>query len=243
MKSRIRQKSRLNRTLEKRTKKHLYWSLLGIVVILFLLIKFGIPLLINFSLFLAQGKDQQLAKKAAQNQQIILPPTLIQSFTATNSATITVNGNAVAKQKIELFVNNNLTDIVDTKDDGSFSFQNVSLNSGINTIASKAKADNKESGASNILTISFSNKAPSLSVDSPSDGQTFSGGSQQDVIVKGKTDADVKVTVNGFWAIVDANGNYSYSLHLQNGGNPIKVIAQDAAGNQTEKDLSVNFNQ
>ncbi len=237
-------KSRLNRTLEKKTKKNLYLSLVGIVIVLFLLIKYGIPSLINFSLFLANGKDQQLAAKITQNQQILLPPILTQSFTATNSAMITVNGSATPKQKVELFVNNNLTDITDTKDDGSFSFTSVTLNSGSNTITAKAKSNNKESDFSNSLTISYANKAPSLSVDSPSDGQTFSGGSQQDVTVKGKTDSgDIRVTVNGFWAIVNANGNYSYSLHLQNGSNSIKVIAQDSAGNQTEKDLNVNFNQ
>lgn len=237
-------KSRLNRTLEKKTKKNLYLSLIGIVVVLFLLVKFGLPALINFSLFLAQGKDQQLANTAAKNQKILLPPALVQNFTATNSATITVSGSAQAKEKVELFVNNSLVDIMDTKDDGTFLFDNVSLNSGNNTIIAKAKVDNKESSPSNALSISFANKAPSLTVDNPSDGQTFSGGDQQNLTVKGKTDSsDIKVTVNGFWAIIGANGNYSYTLHLQGGDNQIKVIAQDQAGNQTEKDLTVHFNQ
>lgn len=239
-------KSRLNRTLEKKTKKNLYLSLVGIVVVLFLLIKFGIPALINFSLFLANGKDAQLAAKFQNNQQILIPPILTQSFSATNSASITVSGSAQPKEKVELFVNNSLIDITDTKDDGTFSFSNVTLNSGNNSITAKAKANNKESAVSNILNISYANKAPSLTVDSPSDGQTFSGGSQQDIVVKGKTDTgngDIRVTVNGFWAIVDANGNYTYTLHLNGGDNHITVIAQDSAGNQTQKDLTVHFNQ
>lgn len=236
-------KSRLNRNLEKRTKKRLYLSVLGIIVVLFLLVKFGIPGLINFSLFLANGKDAQLAQKA-NNQSIILPPTLIQSFSATNSAQINVNGSGAPKQQIELFVNNNLTDTTSTKDDGSFSFDNITITSGGNTIKAKAKADNKESDFSNTLSITFANKAPSLSIDSPSDGQTFSGGSQQDVTIKGKTDnGDIRVTVNGFWAISDSNGNYSYSLHLQSGDNHINVVAQDQAGNQTQKSITIHFNQ
>ncbi len=237
-------KSRLNRTLEKKTKKNLYLSLAGIIIILFLLVKFGIPALINFSLFLAQGKDQQIAAQKAQNQQLVFPPVLTQSFTATNSAQITISGSASPKEKVELFVNNNLTDIVDTKDDGSFHFNNVTLNSGSNTISAKAKLSNKESDFSNALTISYTNKAPSLTVDSPNDGQTFSGSSQQEVTVKGKTDnGDIRITVNGFWAIVDGSGNYSYTLHLQNGSNHISVVAQDSAGNQTQKDFNINFNQ
>lgn len=223
----------------------MYLYLFGIIVILFVLIKFGVPALINFSLFLAHNKDQAAATKASsQSPSILLPPSLNQSFTATNSATITVTGTATANQKVELYVNNNLTDIVSTKNDGSFTFKDVSLISGQNTIEAKAKVDNKESDFSEPIMVSYEKSAPSLSVDSPQDNQTFSGGNQQDITVKGKTDNNnIHVTVNGFWATLDANGNYSYTLHLQNGSNQIKVIAQDEAGNQTEKDITVNFNQ
>lgn len=239
-------RSRLNRTLEKKTKYHMYLYLLGIVVILFVLIKFGVPALINFSLFLAHGKDQaaQTTASSSQSPMILTPPTLSQTFSATNSATITVSGTAAPKQKVELYVNNNLSDIVDTKNDGSFTFKEVTLISGQNTIEAKAKVDNKESDFSEPLTISYEKSAPSLTIDSPQDNQTFSGSNQQDITVRGKTDNNnIHVTVNGFWATLDANGNYSYTLHLQNGSNQIKVIAQDEAGNQTEKDVTVNFNQ
>lgn len=236
-------KSRLSKNLEKRTKKRLYLSIIGIIVILFFVIRFGIPALINLSLFLANGKDQQLAKQVQNDQTVVFPPTLIQTFTATNSATIIVSGTAAPKQEVELFVNNTLSSTTKTKDDGSFTFDKVTITSGGNTIKAKAKTDTKESDFSNTLSITFTNKAPSLSIDSPQDNQTFSGGSQQDVTVKGKTDPDIKVTVNGFWAITDGTGNYSYSLHLQNGDNAVKVIAVDAAGNQSEKDITLHFNQ
>lgn len=238
-------KSRLSKNVEKKTMHRLWLSLIGIVVVLFLLIKFGIPALINFSLFLANSKDSAITKEQkANNPTVVLPPTLIQSFSATNSAQITVSGSAQANEQIELFVNNNLFDITNTKNDGSFTFTGVNLSSGQNNITAKAKVANKESDFSNTLSISYANKAPSLTIATPSDGQTFSGGSQQNLVVSGKTDnGDVRVTVNGFWAIVDASGNYSYTLTLQNGGNPIKVIAEDSAGNQTEKDINVTFNQ
>ena len=238
-----RSRSRLNRNVEKKTKRNLFLSVVGILVVLFLLVKFGVPALINFSLFLAQGKDQQLAKQAANNQSILLPPTLDNPFSATNSATITVTGSAAANESIELFVNNDLVDTKSTEKDGSFAFQNVPLTSGGNTIKAKAKASNKETDFSNILSVTYRNNPPALSVDSPFDGQTFSGGSQQNLLVKGKTDASATVTVNGFWANTDSSGNYTYTLHLQNGDNQIKVIATDNAGNTAEKDVKVTFNQ
>lgn len=238
-----RSRSRLNKNLEKKTKRNLFFSVVGIIVVLFLLIKFGVPALINFSLFLSQGKDQQAATEAANSQSILLPPTLDNPFSATNSATITVTGSAAANESIELFVNSQLIDTKSTEKDGSFAFEGVPLTAGGNTIKAKAKANNKETDFSNILSITYRNNPPALSVDSPFDGQTLSGGSQQNLIVKGKTDTDATVTVNGFWATADSSGNYSYTLHLQNGDNQIKVIATDNAGNSAEKDVKVTFNQ
>jgi outer membrane lipopolysaccharide assembly protein LptE/RlpB len=49
--------------------------------------------------------------------------------------------------------------------------------------------------------------------------------------------------VNGFWAVVDDNNNFSYTLPLQSGDNQIKIVAIDQAGNKAEKDLKVNFSQ
>jgi bacillopeptidase F len=85
-----------------------------------------------------------------------------------------------------------------------------------------------------------------LDVSSPSDGQGFNKNqvnTGNTINVAGKTDQGVSVTVNGFWAVVDDNNNFSYTLPLQNGDNQIKIVAVDLAGNKTEKDLKVNFSQ
>jgi bacillopeptidase F len=78
-------------------------------------------------------------------------------------------------------------------------------------------------------------------VTSPTDGQTFAK-DQGSVQVSGKTDNNVKITVNGFWAIVDDSNNFSYALPLQGGENQIKVVAEDKAGNTTQKDIKVTYN-
>ena len=57
----------------------------------------------------------------------------------------------------------------------------------------------------------------------------------------GKTDSGVRITVNGFWAVIDENNNFSYSLPLQDGDNAIKVVAQDQAGNKAEKEIKVTY--
>jgi bacillopeptidase F len=233
--------SRLSRTTERKTKKQLAFSVLGIIVILFLLYKFGIPALTGFSLFVTSlrgdsGPTQQNAKS------VILAPSLIEAFQATNSATITVNGTGIAKQTIQLFVNDDLVDTTTVKSDNTFTFSDISLTQQQNAIKARAKQDGKVSDYSDTWNISFLQKAPSLSLDSPSDGQSFPH-EQDSVLVKGKTDSDVRVTVNDFWAITDSSGNYSYNLKLQNGDNHIKVVATDAAGNTTSKEVTVKYSQ
>lgn len=234
--------SRLSRSAEKKTKKQLYLSIAGIVILIFVLVKFGIPALVNFSLFLSTFKGNQPSSNTQNAKEIIVPPVLTQEFTATNSASITVNGTAVAKQTIQLYANDDLVDTTTTKDDGSFSFKNVNLTQQQNTLKARAKKDTKTSDFSDSLLISYIQKAPSLTVDSPNDGQSFPH-DQGNVVVKGKTDPDVRVTVNDFWAIVDSKGNYSYSLHLQNGDNQIHIVATDAAGNKIEKQIKVTYSQ
>lgn len=231
--------SRLSRKLEQQTRKRFYLTIFGTVILLFLLLKYGMPLLINLSLFLSNSKSSATDKQQ-NGTQFVAAPTINTTFSATNSASISVSGNAQPKQEIRLFENDAYLDATQTKDDGSFSFPNVTLQQGNNILKVKAKQNNNESDYSQATTVLYKNSQPNLTVSSPSDGQSFSK-DQSTISVSGKTDPDVKVTVNDFWAIIDANGNYSYNLHLQNGDNQIKVDALDSAGNKTEKTLKVTY--
>lgn len=213
----------------------------GIVIVLFLLFKFGIPLLTQFSLFIAGGNQANDETQTSDKPMFIAPPVLNQQFTATNSAQISVSGTAQNKEQVKLYVNNQVVDTQDTKDDGSFTFDKVILSQGDNTIAAKIKRDTKESDFSNTLTITYENKAPSLDVNSPSDGQSFS--KDPSLVVKGKTDPDAKVTVNDFQAIVNDDGTFSYNMQMQNGDNQLKIVTMDAAGNKTEKDIKITYSQ
>lgn len=230
-------RSRLSRRQEKQTRKNLILSIIGILIVLFLLIKFGLPLLINFSLFLS-GKPTEESNKSKSNV-FIAPPLLNSLPQATNSAQMAIKGNSSPNYTIQLYLNNELIDETRTKKDGTFSFEET-LSTGENTVKAKAKADNKFSDFSQISTVIFSNTAPKLEISTPTDGQSFSK-DQNFIDVKGTTDPDARVTVNGFWAIIHENNSFLYTLGLQNGENKISVIATDQAGNKTEKEIKVSY--
>ncbi|MBI4089148.1 MAG: hypothetical protein HY424_00395 [Candidatus Levybacteria bacterium] len=233
-------RSRLTRKFEQRTKKNLFFSLLGIVVVIFLVFKFGIPLLVNFSLFLTNFKGNQA--ESQNNKPLFIAPPILDSFPqATSSADIVISGIASKNQIINLYINGDMVNTTKTKDDGTFSFKET-IPTGENTIKAKAVVQDKESDFSNSIVTAFKTAPPSLNITSPVNDTTY-GKDQNFADIKGATDADVKVTVNGFWAITDSNGNFSYRLPLQNGENKIRITATDTAGNKTEKEIKLNYSQ
>ncbi len=232
--------SRLTKRTEKNTKKSIFFSVLGIVVILFLIFKFGLGLLVNFSLLISNSKGTTTGSD--QNTiSFISPPTLNPTFSATNSAQVTITGIADKGRDVYLYINNLQTDQTTADDKGNFKFSET-LNKGINQITAKEIYNGKESNFSNPISITYLNSLPKLDVSNPTDGEKFQK-DQNTVLVSGSTDPGVSVTVNGFWAVIDDNNNFSYNLPLQNGDNQIKIVATDQAGNRTEKDLTVNYSQ
>jgi hypothetical protein len=230
-------RSRLSRRLDQRSKKNLALSILGIILVVLVVFKFGIPLLVNLSLFLSGSQNKN--DTTIQNQSFLAPPVLDSFPEATSSANIVISGIASKKQTINLYINDNLIDTTQAKDDGKFQFKEI-IKPGESTMKVKAVADKTESDFSNTITTAFKNAPPFLEINSPSDGQSFSK-DQNTAEVKGTTDANIKVTVNGYWAITDNNGNYSYNLLLRNGENKITVVATDTAGNKAEKEIKVSY--
>lgn len=234
-----RRQSRLSRRIESRTKKNLFLSLLGIILIFFILIKLGIPLLINFSLFIADRKDDSTQSLDSESS-FIAPPILNPLPVATNSAQVVISGIANKGQTVRIYVNDAIADETEVKADGTFS-TTIDVEKGLNLIKSKSKIKDKESKFSESVEIAYIDTKPTLDVTSPSDGQTFSK-DQNTAPVSGKTSSGARITVNDFWAIVNDENNFSYTLPLKSGENEIKIIATDDAGNTTERILKVTYN-
>lgn len=234
-------RSRLNRRLVRQSEKNLVLSVVGIIAILFLLFKFGIPFISNLSLMLSSNKTSGTEEK--KSSQFIPPPMLDTTFSATNSAQVTITGTANKDYKVKLFVNDSGFDTTDVNNDNTFKFENVKLTEGNNTIQAKAiSKDKEESKYSESITIVYRQKEPSLTVDSPSDNAHY-GKDDQTARVSGQTDPGVRVTVNDLWAIVDAQGKFSYDLPLKGGDQEVKIVATDDAGNSKTVTRKVSHDQ
>ncbi|MBI4080958.1 MAG: hypothetical protein HY430_04275 [Candidatus Levybacteria bacterium] len=232
-------RSRLSTNKQEKAKKNLLLALLGIIILFLLVLFFGGPLLINLSLIFEKSRDTNTASK--KDASYLSPPVLDPLFSATNSATVTIHGTGDEKTSVILFVNDEETDEVEINDDRDFSFEEVKLKKGENEIKVKAKdRDDNESNFSEPLTISFITEPPSLDITSPGDGKQYEK-EFNTAQVTGTTDSKTRVTVNGFWAVMNADGKFQYNLPLKEGENVIKVTATDTAGNKTENEIKVRY--
>lgn len=232
--------SRLEQISRRRSLHHTILILAGIIVLISIFIVYGVPMLINLSILAEKLKGNNDKDTVDNTSSYIAPPMLDTLKDATNSAQINISGSALPDQEIKLYVNGKYIDKTRVRTDKSFIFQDVNLEPGANSIKAKALISDKESDYSQDMQIAFINNAPNLDITSPRDNQSISN-SDGLVKVEGKTDPSVRVTVNDFWAIVESQGNFSYSLHLQKGDNAIKVVATDDAGNSTEKQIKVKL--
>ena len=149
----------------------------------------------------------------------------IKNFTITGKteigATLTINGNPL-----------------NVGADGSFSYDAVISGPQAFTIVARDIAGNT---AQFVLSVSLDTTPPVLNVSEP---QAFDEIHAQFVTVKGKTEKDAKVTINGVEVAVNPPSGYSFSYSLQLttvGLNSIQVIAVDLAGNRTTVGIPVNF--
>jgi hypothetical protein len=61
------------------------------------------------------------------------------------------------------------------------------------------------------------------------------------LVVKGQTESDAVVSVDGVTVEVDAEGKFSTTVPLEEGPNPIEVFASDFEGNQGSVFLTVIY--
>jgi len=179
----------------------------------------------------------------AKSEDTIPPqvPILSAPVEATYSAQVSLSGYGEAKSEIILVLNGNEADKKTIADDGTFSFD-VTLTEGENSLAtfSKDTAQN-ESVLSKKYTVVLDVTTPTIEIESPKDGDRITLRKNQITTIKGKTEPKARVFIDSRLVLADAEGNFQGSYNLQEGDNKIIIKATDAAGNQTEKELTVNF--
>lgn len=232
-------RSRLDRkTNDQMTKKTVFLGIITIVCGLLVLV-YGLPLLIRFSIFLGEGKN----KKNNTTEEKVMPPLaprILRDFEATNSATLKIRGYAESKVKVELFKNDISIGSTEVSENGDFVFDKITLEVGDNffsAVASTEKAGNGD--GSETMKVVYDVTAPSLALTNPSEESLTVDSIDFDIV--GKTDKGSSVLINNRIVKVDDDGGFKEKWQLTIGKNDLIIIARDEAGNETKKNISITY--
>lgn len=234
--------SRLTRNAEKQSKKQFIIFGIGTIIIIFLLVQFAGSFLGLFGniIFGIRGNDNEISQNN-QIDEILFPPNLNNIPSATSSAQISISGTSdYTDGEVFLYVNDKEVDSVSLNNNQEFTFRNIDLEDGENRIKTYYSINNKQSDFSQEYIVTRSSERPMLEITSPSDGSTFKKADKK-INVSGKTDPNSSVSVNGFRAVVNSEGEFSYLLELDEGDNRISVESTNEAGVKEIKEISVKY--
>lgn len=160
---------------------------------------------------------------------------------ATSSSNIAISGYGEPDSEVIFVLNGSETGRKTIDTEGNFDIE-LSLNEGENTItAYSIDANKNESDVGRTYTVIMDDTPPLIEVTEPKPDQSFELRANQQLSIKGKTEANARVMVNGRLAYADGEGNFSSSYQMSEGDNKITIEAEDAAGNKSKTELTVKF--
>ncbi|MFA6602845.1 MAG: hypothetical protein WCT01_03515 [Candidatus Shapirobacteria bacterium] len=214
---------------------------LGVVTLLVfgLIMIFGLPVLIRFSIFLGDLKSRQ--ERVVEDKVIPPPaPRLSIAYEATNSASISVTGASEPGLLVELLKDDVNFDKVSATETGEFKFDSVNLDKGENIFTAIAVSEKgAKSDPSRAVPIVYDDMAPGLDLTNPVETELKVDYADFDLV--GATEKGASVLVNNRVAMVDDNGGFKMKIQLSPGKNEFEVKARDLAGNETKKNIVITY--
>ncbi|MEA2020722.1 MAG: Ig-like domain-containing protein [Patescibacteria group bacterium] len=225
-----------------RNLRILLFSLIGTGAVLTLFYLFLTRIAPNIDVFWSAIRPGSPAPAETQDRIPPAPPQLLTLPEATDQDTLNISGYAEPGAKVVLHLNESKTSEVVVDKEGSFTFESITLFDGENRIEVETIDE-----AGNVCrqpathTIIFDEEEPELTVDQPKEGEEFEGKDKETITIKGMTEPDTKITINGQWVRVGEEGNFEHSLKLEEGDNQIEIIAENKAGNETKQEITVKY--
>lgn len=235
-------RSRLTKQENKRIAKQTILILFATIAFLIIFFWVGIPGLIKLAVVL--GNAKATSKFNQEDTLVPLPPQFTFPVEATSSASIIIMGNAEPGTIVSLFQNQNAAVESTADNQGNFSFATIELSDGENTFyATSTDLAGNKSQPSQSQSITLDTKAPSLTIEKPTDGASIFGTLNQLTDIVGTTDPDTIITIGDRQIVVTGDGSFFTKYELQDGDNTLAFKAVDKAGNQTTKEIKVNFSR
>lgn len=169
------------------------------------------------------------------------PPIFNNPPNAVNSQNINIDGYAEEGTTIKLFVNGPELSSTIATTDGTFTFENIELIKGRNTIFAKSyDTSNNESPKSITLNIQVDTEDPELEILEPKDEDIIRNLNKR-VNIKGTVNEKATVKVNEKLAILRPDLSFEFPLGVTPGEVEIVIEAIDEAGNSTKEEFKITY--
>jgi len=233
--------SRLSRTQTRRyTRQAIIFFILTLALII-AIIFFGLGFFVKGAGFLLNLRSANTADNTTSTDTTPPPPQLFPIIEATNSGSINIQGFSQPGNEITLFQNSKSLKTQVADQDGNFTFSLIALESGENRFWATAKNQGQDSQLSNQIATVLDQTPPSLTISSPEPNTNLFGPQEKTVTVQGKTEPDTALYLNNRFISINQDAEFSTTVSLKEGNNPLHFKAVDLSGNTTEKDISVNY--
>lgn len=209
---------------------------LGVILITYLWLTFFLSNVANFwDMF--RGKEEFIVEDTIAPASPYLTPI----SPATQEDTIDVFGVAEPNTRVVLLVNRASNMETISSPDGTFSFSDIKVGIFDQEIYAVAEDEvGNQSSPSIKYTVVKDTESPELEIIKPGNGEKHKS-TGHGYKVLGQTEPGAVVFVNEQLALVSLDGSFSASIRLERGSNEIKVVAKDAAENETEEKVYIEF--
>lgn len=225
-----------HRRLHNQKKMLLIFGGLGLFAIF--MVVFGLNFLITIGVWINglvsnEPEEVQAREEFFGTLFVDTPPS------ATNSAFLLISGNSTEFDTVSFIINDEVVKETQVLNADSFTEKIGALKPGFNTVQVIATASRqKQTKESEVFTVKYINTKPKIEISEPTNGSEVT---KDEIVIKGSTDKNNSVEVDGAPIVVSANGTFETEVRLKEGENIIEILAVDEAGNEEKIELKITY--
>ncbi len=225
------QRSRLERVRSKKAGKEGMTYLLVAAGLIVIMLIWGLPTVSRLVGYFTKSDDGL----PTTDELRPTPPIFSDIPEATYSAKVKISGFGQPGLDVILYVNETELARKLIAESGTFTFENVGLTEGENTVYAYSQTVRElRSEKSRTYTILLDSTKPTVTLDSPHEGDVFRGQTQRIVTFSGGVnELGSKVFIGERMVIVQSDGKFSLPYQLVEGDQEIQIKAVDKAGNES----------
>lgn len=231
--------SRLDRVRSRKAGKQGVTYLAMAILLMIATLMWGLPAIAKLTELLVKTDKSPIVVE----EQRPTPPIFSDIPEATYSAQVRIAGFAQPGLDVILFMNGAEFERKLVAESGTFSFDKVKLTEGENmAYAYTATPRDLRSEQSKEYTILLDATKPSVSIDTPKDGEVMRGQSQRIANFSGSvSELGGKVYIGERMVIVQSDGKFSLPYQLVEGDQELQIKAIDKAGNEGVSSIKLRW--